>query len=160
MRLPKVRNKRFDHLTREQVESILERIRAAAAAEPSWAWQADVVEFLFLTGLRRSELARLRVADIDPFKGTVQVRAKIEDEQLLHLAERTKVVVGRLIAAADADGFLIPSKAADPAKAEASRANAITNACPRCATKRSRRAPSRTNSRVAMPRRAVSRRRC
>lgn len=127
VRLPKVRNKRFDHLTREQVESILERIRAAAAAEPSWAWQADVVEFLFLTGLRRSELARLRVADIDPFKGTVQVRAKIEDEQLLHLAERTKVVVGRLIAAADDDGFLIPSKAADPAKAEASRANAITH---------------------------------
>lgn len=127
VRLPKVRNKRFDHLTREQVESILARIRAAAEGEPSWAWQADVVEFLFLTGLRRSELARLRVGDIDPFKGTLTVRAKVDDVQVVHLAERTKAIAGRLIAAADASGYLIPSQAEDAREAERARANAVTH---------------------------------
>jgi integrase/recombinase XerC len=127
VRLPKVRNKRFDHLTREQVESILARIRDAAERQPSWAWQADVVEFLFCTGLRRAELARLRVADIDPFKGTLTVRAKVDDVQTVHLAERTKAIVGRLIAAADPSGYLIPSPVDDPRKAERARANAVTH---------------------------------
>lgn len=127
VRLPKVRNKRFDHLTREQVESILARIRAAAEGEPSWAWQADVLEFLFLTGLRRSELARLRVGDVDPFKGTLTVRAKVDDVQVVHLAERTKAIAGRLIAAADARGFLIPSSVEDVRDAERARANAVTH---------------------------------
>lgn len=127
VRLPKVRNKRFDYLTREQVETILQRIRTAAEREPSWAWQADVVEFLFLTGLRRSELARLRVEDVDPFKGTLTVRAKVDDVQVVHLAERTKVIAGRLIAGADAGGFLIPSTVDDARAAERARANAVTH---------------------------------
>lgn len=127
VRLPKVRNKRFDHLTREQVETILQRIRTAAAAEPAWAWQADVVEFLFLTGLRRGELARLRVVDVDPFKGTLTVRAKVDDVQVVHMAERTKAVAARLIAAAAPDGYLIAATDDDPKKAERSRANAVTH---------------------------------
>ncbi|MBL8752289.1 MAG: tyrosine-type recombinase/integrase [Planctomycetes bacterium] len=127
VRMPKVRNKRYDHMTREQIETVLQRIRTAAEREPAWAWQADVVEFLFLTGLRRAELARLRVDDVDPFKGTVAVRAKVDDLQVLHLAERTKAIASRLIAAADKTGHLIPSDVADPRKAEHARANTITH---------------------------------
>jgi integrase len=127
VRMPKVRNKRFDALTREQVESMLVRIRAAAEKEPSWAWQADVVEFLFLTGLRRAELARLRADDLDPFKGTITVKAKVDDVQTVYLAERTKEIAGRLIAAASGDGFLIPSDIDDARKAEKARANTITH---------------------------------
>ncbi len=127
VRLPKVRSKRFDHLPREQLDTFLERMRNAAGDDPKRSWEADVVEFLFLTGLRRAELARLRVDDVDPFRGQVTVQAKTDDAQVVHLAERTKPILGRLIAAADSDGFLIPTPQKDPSKVEKSRANKITH---------------------------------
>lgn len=105
----RVKNKRFDYLPREQVESLLARIRAAGEKEPALLWAADLFEFLFLTGLRRAEVARLRVADVDPFKGNATVMAKTEDEQIVRLHERHKAIVGRLIAAAGEDGYLVPS---------------------------------------------------
>jgi integrase len=122
VQLPKVRNRRFDHLTREEIESLLERIRAVGEKEAGWAWQADVIEFLFLTGLRRAELARLRAEDLDAFKGTMKIAGKTEDE-VRPLAERTKAIATRLIASADEHGFVIPSEE----NSETGRANAITH---------------------------------
>lgn len=108
VRLPKATSRRYDHLPSSEIETIVGRIRAAAEKHPRWAWDADLFEFVFLTGLRSAEVARLHVDDVETFKGQLAVVGK-NDYRTVYLADRAKALLVRLIAAAGKDGFLIPS---------------------------------------------------
>lgn len=103
--MPTARPERFGHLTQKEVESIVTRVRAVQDA-PTAAWDADVIEFLFLTGLRRAELARLRAEDVDVFRGKLRVRGKT-GSRVLPIVAPLKPVLVRLLDAADDDGFVI-----------------------------------------------------
>lgn len=109
--MPAVRAERFGHLTHGEVASILERIRAMDDLPQMRlaTWGADVIEALFLTGLRRAELARLRVEDVDVFRGKIRARGKCGD-RTLPIGARLKPVLLRLIDDADADGCVIASR--------------------------------------------------
>lgn len=76
-RRPKIRKARFGVLTAGRVAecvAIIERSSARAGKR-----YGAVVALLFLTGLRRAELCRLRVADIDLAAGRIFVRGKTGD---------------------------------------------------------------------------------
>lgn len=61
LRLPRGRAGRFDVLTQDRVAELVRRMRDTTRGERD----ADIVELVFGTGLRLSEVARLRVSDID-----------------------------------------------------------------------------------------------
>jgi len=73
VRLPKATSRRCDHLESTEIETILGRIWVAAEKNPRWEWDADLFEFVFLTGLRSAEVARLCVDDVETFKGRLAV---------------------------------------------------------------------------------------
>lgn len=67
---------KFGTLPSEEVRRILRLYRDREATTPAYEHDADICELLFLTGLRRGELARLRPCDIDMDAGTIQVDGK------------------------------------------------------------------------------------
>ena len=105
LRLPKSRTGRFGVLTRERIGEILTKMRAAGRKAP---WHADLVETLFCTGLRRAELARLRVKDIDFAARRIFVDGKT-GHRYQPFGKDLDPVLARLVAAAQPDGRLITS---------------------------------------------------
>lgn len=103
---PQARPKPTRHLTLDEIRGAIERIRAWEG-DPRAAWDADVVEVLALTGLRRAELARVRVEDVDVFRGRLFVRGKCGDRELA-IPTEFKGLLGRLVAAAGEDEHLVP----------------------------------------------------
>lgn len=105
--MPRYRQKRFRHLTVAEVRSIVDRIRAwPAEQQPTAQRDADLIQLLFLTGIRRAELARLRVQDVDTFRGELRIEGKTDDRTIL-VPEDLKPILGRLVAQARPDGFLV-----------------------------------------------------
>jgi integrase len=76
-RRPKIRTTRFGVLSAQQVADAVARIRATG--KRSSGRTAAVVSVLFLTGMRRAELSRLRVADVDEPNRRVFIRGKTGD---------------------------------------------------------------------------------
>lgn len=105
LRLPKSRTGRFDVLTRERIGEILALMRAAKRQAP---WHADLVETLFCTGLRRAELARLRVKDIDFAARRIFVDGKT-GHRYQPFGKDLDPVLQRLVGKALPDGRIVPS---------------------------------------------------
>ncbi|MEO0479581.1 MAG: tyrosine-type recombinase/integrase [Planctomycetota bacterium] len=80
IRRPTLRSKRFSALSPDRVLAITERIRTFETGLRSGPTHqerdADLVLVAFFTGMRRSELARLRVQDVDLELGELRVDGK------------------------------------------------------------------------------------
>jgi len=130
IRMPKVDSRRFDHLEPGDIDAMLAAIRAVASQRQKAAWAADVIEFLWLTGIRRTELARLRTDAIDLFRGSLTIQGKTGHRKLPMVA-KTKEVAARLVSAAGEDGFLVPS----PMGTEVHRAGVVSQVFARWKTR-------------------------
>lgn len=100
-RKPKrIQRGRFAVLTAARIAECCAEIRASAMRNPERA--AAIVELLFATGLRRAELARARVGDVEFAARRIWVRGKVRDEfvplgPLAEAAART-LIAGRTAA--------------------------------------------------------------
>jgi integrase len=104
--VPVPTQRRFGHLTRAQVASVLERIRGQADRYRTAEWDADLIEFTFGTGLRLSELARLQVQDADVFGNRLRVAGKNEP-RFLAMPGHLRPVLARLRGGAGEAGPLL-----------------------------------------------------
>lgn len=104
LRTPKVLTTRFGYLTPKQIADILAAMRADTRGQGKF-W-ADVVELLFQTGIRRAELVRLRVEDIDIEQGRIFIDGKTQPRHQT-FGKALEPVLLRLIAAAQADGRIV-----------------------------------------------------
>lgn len=104
VRLPRVRAKRFTAFTADELRHILGRIRASGM--PRAEEDADWIELLATTGLRRAELARLRVEDVDLPNRMLFVDGKTASAYL-PIAEAQLPMWGRMLERAHKDGRLV-----------------------------------------------------
>src|SRR5438046_1177633 len=86
VQLPKIEKKLPLVLTRKQVDELLSAPtrETKSRAAPSWMPLRDVaiMELFYSSGLRLSELARLDVADVDPYTESVRVFGKGRKERV------------------------------------------------------------------------------
>lgn len=109
VRLPKARRQRFDSMPAADIAAVLHKIRSAgnsAGQKERAARDADLIEFLFLTGLRRSELCRLRRGDFDTRNGRLFVEGKTENAYL-PLTVELQPLAARMLARCLPDGRLV-----------------------------------------------------
>ncbi len=126
--MPRVRSQRFDALSESEFRGVLQAARRLDdAGKPRWPsamWDADLFEFLAVSGLRRRGLARLRMDDCDPFRGFVTVFEK-DGPRIVPLSAPAKACLSRLMASAAEAEFLIPRATEDK------RASAISKSVSR-----------------------------
>lgn len=103
VRLPRIRQGRYDVLDAPTVEGAIAAMRASGKRHATL--HADIVELIWRTSLRRSELARLRVADIDLPGRRLFVDGKTMN-RYRPIAQQLVPVLERLKAAALPDGSL------------------------------------------------------
>lgn len=106
LRLPKFRTGRFDFMTKERVAECVAAMRANGKGKA--AWHADLVELLFATGIRRAELSRLRVRDIQFDNGRIEIDGKT-GLRYQSFGVTLEPVLRRLVAKAQRDGRIISS---------------------------------------------------
>lgn len=106
LRTPKVRTGRFGVLTKQRIAELVATMRAAPQRQA--AWHADLVELLFATGLRLSELGRVRDVDIDFDVGRISVDGKT-GHRYQPFGAALEPVLRRLIAAKQPSGRLVHS---------------------------------------------------
>lgn len=106
LRLPKFRTGRFDFMTKERVAECVAKMRAHGKGKA--AWHADLVELLFATGIRRAELSRLRVRDIQFDNGRIEIDGKT-GLRYQSFGVTLEPVLRRLAAKAKRDGRIISS---------------------------------------------------
>ncbi len=94
---PKVASPEPDWFTREEILGILDRIRATPLPRVDSDVDADLILLAFVTGLRRSELARLTVGSIRLTRGTLTVDGK-KRIRVLPIAEAMVPLLERIIA--------------------------------------------------------------
>ena len=80
VRKPTARQQEADFFTRAEIAEILETIRGSD--HPDAGADADLIEFLFLTGLRRSELGRIQIGDVRLPQARIWVQGKRRDEEV------------------------------------------------------------------------------
>ena len=103
LRLPKVRQARYHVLSKEKVHRILAAIREHKA--PRAARDADFVEFLWLTGMRRAEMGRVSIDDIDLETNKIWLDGK-SDDRYVSIGPASHEVMRRIIAGAKPSGLL------------------------------------------------------
>ena len=101
---PRDRSKPTDVFQPEELAQVLMMIRQSGTATAEA--DHDVLAFLALTGLRRGELARLRVADVDIQRRTMAIDGKT-DRAVVRMSADAVDVVRRLIDRVSGD-MLIP----------------------------------------------------
>lgn len=106
LRVPKFRTGRFDVMTKDRVAECVAAMRANGKGKA--AWHADLAELLFATGIRRAELARLRVVDVDFAVGRLSIDGKT-GHRYQTFGVTLEPVLRRLVAKAQRDGHLISS---------------------------------------------------
>ena len=107
IRTPKVQTTRFGYLMVAEIAEIAAAMRADSDESGYWA---DIVELLFQTGLRRTELVRLRAdRDIDLRRQHIAVQGKMRD-RLQPFGKALVPVLERLKAGAFDDGRIVESK--------------------------------------------------
>lgn len=112
VRLPKVQKRRFGYLTQPQVAAAVAEMRKdEKPSKVAGVFWADVVELLFQTGIRRAELVRLRVRDIDFERGRFFVAGKARDRHQT-FGKALEPVLRRLIRMAGDDGRIVPDQGA------------------------------------------------
>lgn len=104
LRLPKVRGGRFDYLTQARVAELVAAMRKHSARLAGW--HADIVELLFSTGIRRAELLRLRVQDIDFAAGRLFIDGKVRPRYQT-FGKTLEPVLRRLVAKAGKGGVIV-----------------------------------------------------
>jgi len=77
LRAPKVRHRPFDAMSMKRIRELIERVRESRHAGADR--DADVFTLFALTGLRRSEVARLRPIDVELDTSRIWVRGKTHD---------------------------------------------------------------------------------
>jgi integrase/recombinase XerD len=102
VKMPKVRGGRFDVIAAADVAKAIATIRAKNADH------ADIVELVWRTSMRRAEVARLTVADIDLANRRLFVRGKTVN-RYRPIGEALVPVLERMIARAESDGRLVSS---------------------------------------------------
>jgi integrase len=113
---PRLPRRPMSVLTPQEVRLILDRLREPTAPDPAsqvratWldarAHHADLIELLWLTGLRSGELARLTLGDVDPQRCCLRVTnhkdAGVLDASVdeIQLPESAQALLERLVARA------------------------------------------------------------
>lgn len=106
VRTPKVQTTRFGYLTVGQVADVTAAMRMETHGGAFWA---DVVELLFQSGLRRTELVKLRADDCDTERLHIFVHGKMRDRNQPIGKELVPVLL-RLKDGAFDDGRIVESK--------------------------------------------------
>lgn len=91
---PTHRQREMDYFEAREVFELVEKI--AKADLTTARRDADVILLAFYTGLRRSEIARLRISDIDLKTGNLWIRGKTDNEKVA-MAEDLAPILTRLI---------------------------------------------------------------
>lgn len=102
VRMPKVRGGRFESIDAAVVDKAIADIRAENVDH------ADIVELIWRTSMRRAEVARLTVADVDLQARKLFVRGKTVD-RYRPIGDRLAPVLERMVARAGPDGRLVSS---------------------------------------------------
>lgn len=105
LRTPTAETKRFGYLTARQVANAAAAMRTAGGDGPYWA---DITEMLFQTGMRRAELVRLRVADIDFEQQHIEIIGKRRHRNQV-FGKGMVPVLERAVGAAQSDGRIVES---------------------------------------------------
>lgn len=108
---PQADSPRMDFLELTELRAMLDRIRAESPED------ADLVSLVLYTGLRRSELARLQVGDVDCRTWTIWVQGKRRREPIL-VAPELQPILASMVARRGGEGPLVPPLA--PARQGAS----------------------------------------
>lgn len=106
IRPPKTRQGRFGVLSPEKVAEILSTMRAHARGKG--AWHADLAELIYRTGLRRAEVSRLLVEDIEFDNKRIFVDGKT-GHRYVPMGSDLASVCRRLIESAQPNGHIISS---------------------------------------------------
>lgn len=102
VKLPRARGGRYEVIDAATVEAAIEKIRAENCDH------ADIVELIWRTSMRRAEVARLTVADVDLEARRLFVRGKNVD-RYRPIGDALVPVLRRLMAAAGSNGRLVSS---------------------------------------------------
>jgi integrase len=94
---PTVKPPEPDWFTRQEIVGILDRIRATSLQRVDSEVDADLILLAFVTGLRKSELARLTVGSVRFARGTVSVDGK-KRRRVLPIPEAMVSLLERVIA--------------------------------------------------------------
>lgn len=101
---PPVHASAFDVLTGDEMRDVLQQLRAVPA-------DYDLILVAVYTGLRRAELARLRVADVDQAADVLWVRGKVRNEPV-PIVDEIRPSLLAMVERAPSD-FLLAESAAD-----------------------------------------------
>ncbi len=88
--LPKV-------LSEDDVERLLEAVLRPSVVEPRTLRDAAMMELLYASGLRVTELVTLRLGDVDLQRGFVRVTGKGDKQRLVPLGEAARVAIDRYL---------------------------------------------------------------
>jgi integrase/recombinase XerC len=96
VRAPRVEKRLPGHLTRPEVEAVF-RVAESRAAENTLAGTRDlaILELLYGSGIRLSELHGLNLADLDLAVGQMKVRGKGRKERIVPITRRAAQAVQR-----------------------------------------------------------------
>jgi len=96
VRAPKMEKRLPGHLTRSHVEAVF-RLAESRAAENTLAGTRDlmILEILYGSGLRLSELHGVNLKDLDRGRGQLKVRGKGRKERIVPLTRKALAALGR-----------------------------------------------------------------
>lgn len=114
--LPGLERKRMDVWSPDEIREMLADIRKRKDKHPAAEADADIIEIAWLSGLRRAEIGRLRVEDVDTVSNHLHVRGKT-GARSLPLEGRLRDLLQQLVDAADEGGLLVPGGAEHVASA-------------------------------------------
>ena len=98
--LSKIPERTVEHLTREELERLFEAIDTSTI---TGVRNRAILEMLYSTGLRISELVSLNLKQVNLEKGEFQVRGKGRKMRIVFLSDRAKKWIGDYLALRDDD---------------------------------------------------------
>lgn len=107
LKMPKIRRGRFECMTAAEVDDVLAAMRSRK--RESCHRNADVVELVWRSGLRRAEVVRLRVRDVSFPRGDIFVEGKTGN-RYVPIAKALVPALRRLVDTAREDGRLVDSE--------------------------------------------------
>ncbi|MBI4021306.1 MAG: tyrosine-type recombinase/integrase [Candidatus Aenigmarchaeota archaeon] len=105
---PKPREAKRAFFTKAEVEQVIAKVRGSGL--PASKRHADVLTLLFATGMRATEVERLRVKDVELGHGRIWVRGKNKPREL-PIASHLRPVLARLVKDGDPEEPIIPGGA-------------------------------------------------
>ncbi len=96
VRKPRLRQSHFAWIPHAELVSLIAKIRGTGGLVRTAERDADLVALLYLTGVRRAELGRLRADSIDMQAGTIAVEGKTGN-RVLPIGEPLRPILARLL---------------------------------------------------------------